>query len=222
MGASGYTFGIHRRIAVVFDFDDTLAPDSTSGFVKTPKRVKRRTAEGWDSIPDQTWTLIEKSAGRNEHDWITLQRFQNFGRQLQLFEGVTDAFGRLKDPAGQANDAVELRFVLLSCGIADVIRANEFLYADSGEIHFPKMIVSHTAKTKFLRNIASGAATDGDEIPHGFTDVPSFELLERENSIAFGLYKEGSRKRWGEQVDSNWTTCVMSLPVRTAARIPSW
>ena len=47
-------------IALIFDFDDTLAPDSTSGFLETigvdtqqfwTKRVDPLLAQDWDPVP---------------------------------------------------------------------------------------------------------------------------------------------------------------------------
>lgn len=57
-------------IALVFDFDDTLAPDSTSGFLEHigvdtasfwSTRVDPLLAAGWDPVPAYLYAMIELS-----------------------------------------------------------------------------------------------------------------------------------------------------------------
>jgi len=60
---------MHETIAIIFDFDDTLAPDSTSGFldrcgIDVPKfwkdDVQPLLDDGWDPIPAYLYMMIEK------------------------------------------------------------------------------------------------------------------------------------------------------------------
>jgi len=55
------------RIGIVFDFDDTLAPDSTSGFLEAigvdvehfwSQRVHPLVTEDWDPIPAYLHVLL--------------------------------------------------------------------------------------------------------------------------------------------------------------------
>jgi hypothetical protein len=59
-----------KIIALVLDFDDTLAPDSTSGFLRTlgvdvehfwGEHVQQLLNEDWDPIPAYLWRMIELS-----------------------------------------------------------------------------------------------------------------------------------------------------------------
>ena len=67
---------MHEIIAIIFDFDDTLAPDSTSGYlaqcgIDVPRFWKeevkaltetRSAAEEWDPVPAYLYKMIEKSS----------------------------------------------------------------------------------------------------------------------------------------------------------------
>ena len=59
-----------NTIAVIFDFDDTLAPDSTSGFLDNlgldvpsfwQNRVQPLIDEGWDPIPAYLYMMLKVS-----------------------------------------------------------------------------------------------------------------------------------------------------------------
>lgn len=231
------------RIAVVFDFDDTLARDSTSAFLESigvdpnddfwPKRVQRRVKSGWDPLPAQFHALIEESRSREPGDRVTCERLREFGRSHKLYAGVEGMFERLRKHASRCNPNVELEFYVLSCGIGEIIRntgiqrwckriwASEFHYGERGEVAFPRMLVSHTEKTKFLHKIAAGNLDEtekpgslgqdsGRHVPlsqmiyvgDGFTDTPCFALLSEHEGIPIGVFKEGTRARWGSVLKS--------------------
>ena len=164
-------------IALVFDFDDTLAPDSTSGFlqaigVDVPAFWHDRVGplldhEDWDPVPAYLYQMLALSrAGR--HGPITRDRLRDWGRRLPLHEGVTTLFERLRTRLRQAHPTVQLDFYLISSGIGDVLRetpiagefsdiwASEFHYDADGAIEFPRRVVSFTDKTRYLFHIQKG------------------------------------------------------------------
>lgn len=177
------------NIGVVFDFDDTLAPDSMSAFLESigvdpdgdfwPKRVQARVKKGWDPIPAQFHALVEESRARPPRERITRERLARFGRSLELFEGVPQIFERLRKRASETNPDVEVEFYLVSCGIGEVIRssraarhferiwASELHYDSEGAIDFTRVVVSHTEKTKFLHRISEGRL-EGVERPGAY------------------------------------------------------
>ena len=62
-----------KKIAIIFDFDDTLAHDSTTDFLKSvgidtqdfwKKRVDPLVEDGWDPIPAYLYMMIEGLEGR--------------------------------------------------------------------------------------------------------------------------------------------------------------
>ncbi|TEA77706.1 HAD family hydrolase [Allopusillimonas ginsengisoli] len=165
-------------IALVFDFDDTLAPDSTSGFLADiGVDVEQFWANDvgpllnehdWDPVPAYLYQMIELSRA-GTHGPITQERLQDWGRRLPLHSGVESLFNRLRTMVREHHPQVQLEFYLITSGIGDVARstpiareftdiwASEFVYEPrQGGIHFPRRIVSFTDKTRYLFHIQKG------------------------------------------------------------------
>lgn len=164
-------------IALIFDFDDTLAPDSTSGFladmgVDVERFWKEMVdpllfQQDWDPVPAYLYQMIELSKS-GAYGAITRERLEQWGRRLPLHEGVATLFGRLRELVREQHPQVRLEFYLISSGIGDVVRhtsiaheftdiwASEFIYGEDGGIHFPRRIVSFTDKTRYLFHIQKG------------------------------------------------------------------
>ena len=168
---------MHETIAVVFDFDDTLAPDSTSGYLCEAgigdlssfwkKEVASLTDADWDPVPAYLYKMIEASkTGRIPK--VTQDSLMAWGRRLPLHDGVPGLFSRLRKVAKDANPRATIEFYLISSGIGDILRqtpiaseftdiwASEFSYGSDGGIDFPKKIVSFTDKTRYLFHIQKG------------------------------------------------------------------
>jgi hypothetical protein len=165
-----------NKIAIIFDFDDTLAPDSTSTFLESlgidvsdfwQKKVKNLLDEDWDPIPAYLHMMIEESnSGRIEP--IKKEMIEKFGSKVSLHKGVNTIFTRLKDYAGKKYPEINVEFYLISSGIGDLLRhtkiaknfsdiwASDFTYDKNGLIKFPKKIVSFTDKTRYLFHISKG------------------------------------------------------------------
>jgi phosphoserine phosphatase len=166
---------VHRRIALVFDFDKTLAGDSISTLLDRigedrdafrTNRWKPKVENGWDPVAARFQSLVELSQER-QGDPITTQTLKQAGRQMEIFDGVPDMFSRLRDAAAEVTK-VELEFHILSSGLAEIIRgtsiadsfdsiaAGEFATDDNGHIVAAKRIVSHVEKTRYCHAIARG------------------------------------------------------------------
>jgi hypothetical protein len=167
---------MHETIAVVFDFDDTLAPDSTTGYLSksgiadTPAFWNEITVmfkDDWDPVPAYLYKMIEASrTGRIPP--ITKESLSKWGKELPLHEGVDGMFGRLRLIAKETSPRANIEFYLISSGIGDVLRstriaheftdiwASEFHYDNNGHADFPKKIVSFTDKTRYLFQIQKG------------------------------------------------------------------
>ena len=164
-------------VAVVFDFDDTLAPDSTTGFLRDfgldPGEfwghANRLIAEeGWDPIPVYLYLMLETSRGAPPEGRITREKLASYGKRLTLHKGVTTFFDRLRSHVAAIDPDTVLEFYLISSGIGEILRSSkiaknfreiyacDFAYGGEGEILFPKNVVSFTEKTRFLFNISKG------------------------------------------------------------------
>ena len=83
---------MHDIIAVVFDFDDTLAPDSTSGWLRRAgldtgpfwkQEVGDLLAQDWDPVPAYLYKMIEQSR-RGAMPPLTREDLRAWGRELPL------------------------------------------------------------------------------------------------------------------------------------------
>lgn len=165
-------------IAIVFDFDDTLAPDSTTRYLQEAGLKDTKTFwktdvqnlldAGWDPIPAYLYQMIEISKSQKIKHPITKQSLQKFGKKLSFHQGVPTLFQRLRETAKTINQDLILEFYLISSGIGDIIRntsiahefkdiwASEFAYDEQGQILFPRKVISFTDKTRYIFQIQKG------------------------------------------------------------------
>jgi phosphoserine phosphatase len=177
-----YTHPVYRRLALVFDFDKTLAGDSFDAvldllgesrddFVEHRRTPKIK--DGWDPVAARFQSLVELSQERRREgkEPVTARTLKEAGRVLEVFDGVPEMFGRLRDAAAEVMDGlgeVTVEFHILSSGLAEIIRgtsiydefdsvaAGEFATDDDGAIKAAKRIISHVEKTRYCHAIARG------------------------------------------------------------------
>jgi hypothetical protein len=168
---------MNHHIAIIFDFDQTLTDDSTSGFLESlgidaadfwSRSVGPLLEEGWDPIPAYLYRMIEQSNQGSAGERITQQRLADWGRQISFYPGVHKMFSTLRKTAAAVDDALAVEFYLISSGIGEILRASrvakefkdiwacEFHYGQRGEIVYPKNIVSFTEKTRYLFQVSKG------------------------------------------------------------------
>ncbi len=166
------------RIALIFDFDDTLAPDSTSSFLESigidtkefwGKRVQALLDEDWDPIPAYLYKMVEES---NSGNTITREKLKSYGKKIKFHDGVKRFFSHIKSTFEKKYPEVIIEYYLISSGIGDIIKnseiaknfshiwASDFEYGSKGEITFPKRIVSFTDKTRYLFQVSKGIVGD--------------------------------------------------------------
>lgn len=188
-------------IAVVYDYDRTLSPQSMHQDVIFPRM-------GIDA--NVFWAKADKLRDRlayeDELAWIRLlldtsdfRRLSNadlreFGRQLRFFPGVPEVFaelgGLLKDER-YVRHGVTLEHYIVTSGLKEVLAGSALsgcveaifgceLDEDSdGKVFWPKRVVSHTAKTQYLFRISKGA--EYVDLSHDVND----HMPEEERRIPF-------------------------------------
>lgn len=160
-------------ISLVFDFDDTLVPDSTSQVIEAIgidpvafwAEHRRLMLEGWDQVPAFLQMMLE--ASRKRGGAITRDLILKVGRDLELFRGVPTMFGRYKKLI-ELDGTFAAQFFVVSSGLEDLIRATKiaprltdvwgsnFAYDESGAITAIKTVISFTDKTRYLYQISKG------------------------------------------------------------------
>ncbi|EKD28434.1 MAG: hypothetical protein ACD_79C00300G0001 [uncultured bacterium] len=166
-----------KKIAIIFDFDDTLCNDSTEAFLKyagidteefwhlTSDKIKA----GFDPALAYMTLMIDKASETKSTAFFTKKNMQNFGKTLKFYPGVKVFFNNIRKYVKSINSQVKLEFYLISSGLEGIIInsaiADEFsgIYASAfdyekrtGKIIMPKRVVSFTDKTRFLFAISKG------------------------------------------------------------------
>ncbi|MEI7595050.1 MAG: haloacid dehalogenase-like hydrolase [Bacteroidota bacterium] len=163
------------KIALIFDFDDTLTSDSATFFVEQKgidaktfwsKTVEDLMLQDWDPVLAYMYGLIVESKKQNKP--FTKVDLIKCGKRLLFNAGVNTFFENIKTTVSKQNLGVEVEFYIISSGLGDIIRnskiahhfthiwASDFAYNEKDEIHFPKNVISFTDKTRFLFQIAKG------------------------------------------------------------------
>jgi hypothetical protein len=168
---------VQDTIAIVFDFDDTLAPDTISSFLESlginvkefwSKTVQRRIDAGWDPVPAYLYEVIEISKSGDPRKLVIKDKLRQFGGKVKFYNGATRIFSRLKKNAESVNPNISVEYYLISSAIGTLLRgtsiakhfehiwASEFYYSSDGSIEFPCNIVSFTDKTRYIFHVSKG------------------------------------------------------------------
>ncbi len=181
-------------IAIVFDFDETLGPDSISFFLKQQKikpaqfwqDVNKMVEDCWDPPLAYMHKMFEMhKEGKLD---ISKKALSKTGKSLKLFPGLPGAFSELRNfvrtnpELKQAR--VTLEFYIISGGLEEMIRSTKiademdgifgcnFAYDKTGNAIGIKSAISFTEKTRFLHGIRKGVSvTELRKNPYRINDA---------------------------------------------------
>lgn len=166
---------IHPRVAFVFDFDETLGPNTTNALLQhvgvdaeefREGRVQPLADDGWEQRLAEAHALAELSQG--PHGPITHETFEEVAAKLELYPGVPEMFDRVTAAVRDIEDDLEVEFYLVTAGFVhvpaatsiaarfDSIIGGHWAFEDSGQIVTPKSVVGHYDKVRHLLAIAKG------------------------------------------------------------------
>lgn len=179
-------------LAMIFDFDDTLVPDSTTALLEH-KGVDSRTfwtdratelvAEGYDPPLAYLNLLLREVAPGRPLEGLTNQQLQDFGRDVvdrTWFPGLPGLFDEVRAEVDQYRD-VGVEFYIISGGLQAIIegcptvdRHISGVYGcqlaertETGTVAEVRRCVTFTEKTRFLFEISKGIpTTDAQTKPH--------------------------------------------------------
>lgn len=189
------TQAFHKRIALVFDFDLTLAPGSLDALLNKlgvdpdqfrQERVHPLDDEGWDHSLARCYAIVQLS--KEQGGSITEETLKEVGREIELFDGLPDAFETVRSAARAIVEDVEVEFYVLTAGYAEIVNATAlssvckavwggtFHYDDNGFVDFPKRVVTYPEKVRYLLALAKGIEVEGHDSPSDvWRDVPDDE-----------------------------------------------
>jgi phosphoserine phosphatase len=187
-----------NRLAVVFDFDETLAPDTFTILLQDlglnvntfkQEKVQPLIDQGWDKYLARAYCLIEESKQREGKSKITQARLAQVGKKLKPFEGVTEIFECLQTCARRLIDDVEIEFYLITGGFLEMAMNTSiashftrmwgcrFHYNAEGEIQFIKQQMTNTEKTSYLYFISKGIDSDKEkDLIFAYSNVSAEQL----------------------------------------------
>ena len=188
-------------VALVYDFDGTLAPGNMQefGFVQA---IGKDPNEFWEKVARMATEndasgilcymyLMLQEAKSNE---ISLKResFRKFGAQVELYDGVKEWFGLINEYGKSIG--LNIKHYINSSGLKEMIEgtsiakvfaniyACSFLYDIDGIAYWPAVAVDYTTKTQFLFKINKGIREVSDNkkineyVPHENRPLP-FERM---------------------------------------------
>ena len=171
------------RIAIIYDFDGTLAPGNMQEYDFIPAVGKDNEefwqessamAEQhyWDTILSYLYHMIKEAKNKNVS--LRKEAFRESGSKVSLFEGVREWFPRINAYALQRG--IELEHYINSSGIKEMIEgtpiahefkkiyACSFFYDVDGVAFWPSVVVNYTTKTQFLFKINKGIGSVADNV----------------------------------------------------------
>ena len=190
------TRGFHDRLAVVFDFDDTLAHPTVPFVlerlgVKDPVKWERDHCAplqkaGWDQILSQGPLLLD--AAKEHGKTVTKAFLEQCGRELPIFDGVGDTLPALREIGKQASEGATVELYVVSSGFVEIMGNSQVAkcfdqllgsgldFDDEGRLRGVKRAIIHSEKARYLLALAKGLDLNGADEPEDvFKDKPSEE-----------------------------------------------
>jgi hypothetical protein len=194
-------------IALVFDFDDTLMPDSTSKFLESrgmnPIEFWPRSGalieEGYDPPCAYLKLLLDNIGEGRQLRKLTNEDLRNFGATLdtQFFPGLPAFFDDVREQlAKQPFKNIHVEFYIISGGLQAIMQGNALVNKyfsgvygcqlaedpNTGAIAYVKRSITFTEKTRYIFEINKGIKQADSELNPFLVneDVP-----EKERRVPF-------------------------------------
>ena len=208
-------------VALIYDFDGTLAPGNMQEYDFIPA-VGKSAAEFWEESnviakaqdADPILTYMAKMIECARRKGLSLKReaFRESGRKITYYRGVREWFGRIN--AYGAGRGIDVQHYINSSGIKEILEgtdiarefkniyASSFLYDDEGAAYWPAVGVNYTNKTQFKHMIFIGDGT---------TDIPCMRLVKSQGGHSIAVYNpahQGSFEAMRKLIDEGRATYV--------------
>ena len=165
---------LRERIVLIFDFDDTLGPNTTRAYFEHlglhfpdfQARLDRRKKAMWQA-PLAKADLLRELSHRPDSP-ISRRSMEDFGGRFPLFPGADKLVECLKEYVFERDAATELEFVLLTAGFKtipestligeqfDRIYGGELEFDHDGRILSARRVISHVDKVHYIKQLVEG------------------------------------------------------------------
>ncbi len=196
---------MHIPVAIVYDFDGTLAPGNAQEPQFIPD-IGMKVRDFWaevnqlsrghqaDRILMYMRLMLEKARATNVP--VRLRDFHDRGGAITLFDGVQEWFDRIEEYG--RGERVRVKHFIVSSGNAELIEgtaiasrfemiyASRFMFDENGVAVWPAQALNYTTKTQYLFRINKGTHDLSDD-----TEINKFvEMRDRpipfENMVYIG------------------------------------
>ncbi|MDZ5452873.1 HAD family hydrolase [Labrys sp. ZIDIC5] len=163
------------NFAIAYDFDGTLAPGNMQEYDFVPK-IGMKSEEFWKEVSDKSKEIegdniliymgLMLDRARAAKVSVHKRDFEDFGKKVELFEGVENWFDNINDYGNELD--IRIHHYILSSGIREMISgtliakkfksifASSFWYDHNGVAHWPALALNYTTKTQYLFRINKG------------------------------------------------------------------
>ena len=220
-------------VAIMYDFDKTLAITDMQNFNFIPN-MGYTVEEFWnetsefcdkeqiDKILGYMYMMIH--AAKKNGIKLTRKFLNEQSKDIKYFRGVENWFNRIREYGKERGLIIE--HYLITSGNKEIVEATsiakefkaifgcEYIYDETGEAIWPKLMINYTQKTQFIFRISKGLISDNDDkkinektmtrrIPYnrmiwlgdGLTDVPSMTVVTETGGNSIAVYKKGERDK---------------------------
>lgn len=202
---------VATKMAVVFDCDDTLAPDTTTWLLNEmgadPDAVYADAArlikdDGWDPPLAYLNEILRRVTSDGELSDFTRDRIRELAQQVPFYPGTQDLFERLQSAIVEEENLTEIG-ITVSCFIvsggieelladtevgkkADAVWGSSFAYGEDGRPTAVKNSVSFTEKTRYLFCVNKGLFGQARTEPYTVNCVVDHRPVPFTNMIYVG------------------------------------
>lgn len=228
-----------QNIAIIYDFDDTLAYGNMQEHSFIPA-LNMQSSDFWkevniwkekynmENVLAYMYIMLKKAEENNIS--IKKDSFTKQGKNIKLFEGVSDWFDRITE-YGYSNN-IKINHYIISSGLKEMIEgtaikdkfekifASSFMYNVDNIAKWPATAVNYTNKTQFLFRINKGVLNVYDDsineymaknerktpfenmiyIGDGLTDVPCMKIVKGFNGHSIAVYHNKNSKKVADEL----------------------
>ena len=203
----------------MYDFDHTLSPRDMQEYGFIPdlgmeadvfwnKCLKAMKRNQMDQILAYMYMMLEEAKGKLI---VNRSMLRALGKDVQLFDGVSDWFARVNEYA--RSRGLQPEHYIISSGLKEIIEGTPIAeeFKEHGVACWPAMAVNYTSKTQFLFRVNKGVLDVTEHralnefmpeekrrvpfsnmiyIGDGLTDVPSMKLTKLNGGHSIAVWQE--------------------------------